>query len=64
MVGMATLGHVRERGTPRSGGRDGVGTCSDGTGPDFALSPTLPTPHKQKAVTVLGSILSQLTKDC
>lgn len=29
---MATLGLVRGRGPPRSGGKDGVGTCSDVTG--------------------------------
>ena len=40
--GVATLGRVRGRGPRRSRGRDEVGTCSDGTGPNL---PYIYTPH-------------------
>ena len=46
----ASLGSYR--GARRdSGGRGGVGTCSDGTGPNLSLSPILPITIYEKRPT-------------
>ena len=37
--GVVTRDHVSGRGPTRSVGRDGVGTCSDGTKPNLSLLP-------------------------
>ena len=38
LAGVATLGHIRGRGPPQSGGRDEVGTCSDVARPNLPYS--------------------------
>ena len=55
--GVATLGRVRGRGPRRSRGRDGVGTCSDGTYPNLPYRHCLHITKKEMTLLVISFFL-------